>query len=989
MKKRGKTVLWLVFTLIIIGSCLLLHKYLSFSPFSTEYQFLGISMAVESSTGNTYLVDEGKKKLLILGKDGKLERYLEGGSLDADFFYAFHVCDDGNGRIYVSDVIYGEHGSRIDKERVLCFEGGKRKVIYEKDYDTETSDAPIAYGRILELTRQEDEVYFLEKGEGGIRRYVVQGTEVSLAETIPCWMDVASAAYDAWTGTYIVSTKQGTLYHCISGSRTWMDFQENGERMLPWSLSASNGKLYISDHINHQIREADLCDYGKNLSSHLVYEDGRHYAQLSATGSDELILTDNGGYQRLSAASGEKEEFLSVKISFFHWILVAWFCLGVLCILGILLLIRLGKYSFRRYMQREDKSSVLRTFTVVCASVVVASMVSYTSIQNIDEEIIGTAVENLCFVADALEENVDAEQVVRIGEDLDNYNSEEFQAMKRPLDLIMDASYENEIYYYYLLYTLDENGFNVVADYEDSYACGQLLYEYGDNILTEAYQTGERVVDADNISSYGSYICVVNPVFDSKGNVVAELEAGISADPFQEKKSALVWESICTVFASSAVVTMLILELLFAINFYDQRRKIPYEKQDSTQTIPLRLMVFMIYLTDGMQDAFIALQCERLYAQAAGEGWISMLPEGIAIALPISVQLLFAAIASLFGGWLITRTGTRKLMCSGAVIQAAGFAVCAIFGESYLAITLGKILVGAGQGFVYVSANTMAALTDNEENSQKTFADISAGILSGISVGAGLGATLLSIGNVQTVYYVAAIVMGIAAWIAFTAKNFQTASPQKEEKIKEEEKVGILRFLTDRQSFSFLLFLLTPFMIALSFRDYFFPLFAGGQGMSEVRIGQIYLLFGLLTIYVGPQLAEFLLKHLGARKSVILSSVLMAGSIGIYVLYPCMETVLAGIMAFYLVISFAYTCQYSYFETIPAVLKYGEGPAMGVYSMFESIGQTLGPILFGVALGAGNQKGMFMVMAGLLLLTVLFVVSSLTRRKQRVKKAGQ
>ena len=222
--------------------------------------------------------------------------------------------------------------------------------------------------------------------------------------------------------------------------------------------------------------------------------------------------------------------------------------------------------------------------------------------------------------------------------------------------------------------------------------------------------------------------------------------------------------------------------------------------------------------------------------------------------------------------------------------------------------------------------------------------------------------------------------MGVAAWVSFTAKDFRIASRQKEK--KKEEKGGMLHFLVDRQSIVFLFFLLTPFMIALSFRDYFFPLFAGENGMSEVRIGQIFLLFGLLTIYIGPYLAEWLLGHLGPKKSIVLASVLMAACIGIYVLYPSMGTVLLGIMAFYFVISFAYTCQYSYFETLPAVLKYGEGPAMGVYSMSESVGQTLGPVIFGVLLGFGNQKGMLLVVAGLLVLTVCFLVGSMTHRKQ-------
>ena len=34
---------------------------------------------------------------------------------------------------------------------------------------------------------------------------------------------------------------------------------------------------------------------------------------------------------------------------------------------------------------------------------------------------------------------------------------------------------------------------------------------------------------------------------------------------------------------------------------------------------------------------------------------------------------------------------------------------------------------------------------------------------------------------------------------------------------------------------------------------------------------------------------------------------------------------------------------------------------MGIYSMFENIGQTLGPVIYGAVLMLGNRKGIFLL----------------------------
>jgi predicted MFS family arabinose efflux permease len=436
---------------------------------------------------------------------------------------------------------------------------------------------------------------------------------------------------------------------------------------------------------------------------------------------------------------------------------------------------------------------------------------------------------------------------------------------------------------------------------------------------------------------------------------------------------------------------MMILEGIFAVNFFDRRRSLRRDDMDIADLVPIRLMVFLAYGTDCMQDAFIAILCSRLYAAAAGSGGLFLLPEGLVIALPMSLQLLLAAAASVFGGRLAEKYGAVKVMGAGFLFQISGFLLCAAAGNQYYGILGGKLFIGLGLGLIYVAANTMAAMSEGEKSS-KAFADVSAGVLSGVTIGVGLGSILLSMGSYRLVYAsgaaLLALGLGVLLFFGKGADRGKVSAGPEVSRTEEGEKTGIstLRFLLDRQVASFFLLILTPFMMALSYREYFFPLFVTDYGISEVQIGQIYLLCGIATLYPGPFLAKMLLKRLGAKGSIIFASGLMAANMVIFVVWPSLASVLAGVGILSIVISFAYTCQYTYFENVPMAKRYGEGASMGIYSMFESLGQTLGPILYGIALGFGRRKGIFVIAALMEAMILGFIILNL---KRNIYKEGE
>jgi predicted MFS family arabinose efflux permease len=279
-------------------------------------------------------------------------------------------------------------------------------------------------------------------------------------------------------------------------------------------------------------------------------------------------------------------------------------------------------------------------------------------------------------------------------------------------------------------------------------------------------------------------------------------------------------------------------------------------------------------------------------------------------------------------------------------------------------------------GVIYVTANTLAALGRNEEERGRAFAGVSAGVLSGITVGDGLGSIILTFGSYKVAYLAGAVCMLGGLLILLQCKDMK---PKVE---REESSIGFAKFMFNPRVLPFLILILLPFMILLSYREYFFPLYAEDNGMSEVSIGRLFLICGLIVIYVGPVLGEWLIQKMGSRRAMLLASILMVANIGIYMCYPSFVSAVAGVIILSVIISFAYTCQYAYFASIPECDRYGEGNAMGVYSMIENIGQTLGPIVFGFAISLGYVGGIRLVGAVAGGITLLYILIAITQRRK-------
>ena len=151
------------------------------------------------------------------------------------------------------------------------------------------------------------------------------------------------------------------------------------------------------------------------------------------------------------------------------------------------------------------------------------------------------------------------------------------------------------------------------------------------------------------------------------------------------------------------------------------------------------------------------------------------------------------------------------------------------------------------------------------------------------------------------------------------------------------------------------------------------------MGISETMIGRIYLVCGLFIIYAGPPLTQVLISRLGGKWTVALASLLICLAPLLFVLSPTVPSAVAGIVLLSLSLSFGYAAQSTYYSGLPGVTGFGESRAMGVYSLFDNGGQTIGPVVYGIAMMGGYRAGLLVICTVLIVLLGLFLLCSRNR----------
>ncbi len=942
---------------------------------SYNYKLTNTSFAGFGQNGEILLIDQEKTAIEILDGDHRLTGRIRGGN-QKGFYYAQEAVRGSDGAMYIADHTYLESKSPENSgnsveilERVLKYQNGKTTVLWEGS-PAGSGSSSAANVSIYDLQLYEGNIVFLKGEDHGLDLYASDETgRISLKRRIYSGDVINDASIDMTDGDIAIATRRGFVRIQKEHDNLWKTVSSDDDHLMPQNITIRNGVVYFSD--TYANRVCSLYTDAMDAGFKTVYSGDRRIINISSDNEGGRILaTDGTGF---CVIDSERDVFTgAVRYSGFPLTVILRIILVLGIIIALLYLLRLLNIALG--LLRNE--SVLRVTLVVVATVLVSSFVAYSLMADLFREEDQSLTDNMKLFAESMLLGIDSSDLASLQWEQD-YGKSSYYRVRSYMDKMLALAHSESNYYSYVLYRMDENdkdSIRLILDSQDSVMCGQPYQMSAGTYIADIFSTGKsyalQVMDAD-----GSRISVLIPVKDDTGNIYSVLEIDQELGLRNMHRQGAVVNILLNVICTTAVVMMLILEMIFLISFREKKYTLKGKQtREGPYLVPVRTLMFIIYTADCMQEAFIAVLCSRLYTGG--------LPfsDSVAAALPMSAEVLATAISSAFIGRIAQKRGSKNTLLGGMVLQCAGCLTCLILGN-FAGLFLGKTLMGIGMGTVYVTCNIISASGSDEESTSYGFAGVSAGTLSGITIGAGLSSVLLSIGGWRSVYFAGAVFTLLGLWISLSSPDVTIVS---QELTSDSQDINFRRFFFNKRVAGFFLLILVPFMIALSYRDYFFPIFAEQEGFGEVRVAQVYLLCGLLVLYIGPLISSWTLKNIGPFYSVILASVLMAAGMLIYVVFPSTLSVLLGVIILSVVISFAYTCQFTFYNLLPEPLSYGEGRAMSIYSVFENIGQTLGPVFYGFILTFGQIKGVGI--SGILLLAMALLFAALLHKSATLYK---
>ena len=432
----------------------------------------------------------------------------------------------------------------------------------------------------------------------------------------------------------------------------------------------------------------------------------------------------------------------------------------------------------------------------------------------------------------------------------------------------------------------------------------------------------------------GSYIYVRVPVIADDGEVTCVIEVGTTSEVISGKVDEMRQSVMITL-----VLVILIVILLFGeiLSFFDLKAKYKKKEVHQKNEMPLHLLrlgIFITYMAFNVSSSFLPVYAASFVTDQLG------IPKELAASLPITLNLAFIGLTSLFCAKILERLSFRTVFVGSAVICMAGDLML-FLGQGYYWIVLGLILNGMGVGFITNSAYMFLAGSSQEEVQKEGFSLFNAGSLAGINCGMMIGASLAENLGQRLVFCCSA-----GAWLLVAVLFFIMGKhiPRIQRERKQREKAGKFRVL--KMPFMYMLLIQFPYIIINSFVFYYVPIYGDEHGFGESIVCLLLMLNSLCSVFLSVVMTNYMSRKY-KENSIFISSIIAYAALLLFgwnnsVVMLVIVLIMLGIAG-----SFGNAVRQLYFIQLPEVKQYGEESAMGIYNFMDNIGESAGPILFG------------------------------------------
>lgn len=876
-----------------------------------------------------YVLDKQRTRIIAVDKNTNVVKcVLPRGNDDVDrFYYADDFMVDEKGWVYVKEGAWD--GNRISREAVLVYdEDGRYKATY---LDIKHSSVTNKHKMML-LSVQNGKIVcsFKNKKTVSITRLDVQSGD-KVKEEYPfdnAYDFVADMSLDG-EGNVCLLDKCGQIFVLKKDKGFVRVYRGNDDECLNWIEPSGSEKLLCAELYSNSVIELDL----QNGHKRTVLDNSGAVTVTPVSLSALDAPAKNSGMLKIEAA------------------LLASFCVFLLS--ALLLAVRIVVSFFRTQVKVIQRISVYVTLVIL----IVAGTITYKLTGEFSKVMrvqILAQMENMAYsVANTIRPStLDSIQSAA------DFASPEYREMIQSMQSIIDPTLDINQNVYCDIFKYDEK--------RGAYACAYLDQAIGTYFpltqgeaeeIKQIYETSRSVRSSKDDTS-ASYTYVSVPVVNDFGRVCGVVsvmtENFMLTDQISDmKKNVLLGIAVTLIFVWLAMGEALsyILSKSQAQMEMEEKKARGEAVQKTFPHYYIRIMVFALFAAYNMTTTFLPMVIANGAMESLGEN-----SGTLAAALPISVNLFIIGLMALFCEGYIRKIGCQKVVAFGAALSALSNIVIFAFPFSYALLFLALVIDGIGVGLTTNSLYLMVSQIPDAKNRTSGYTAYNAAQISGINFGMLFGAALASSVGRRMIFplvsamWIVSVLLFLGLW-----KSLGLASG-KGEKVHGERKNDakrILSFLRRRRVWSFILLIQAPFALMGSFVYYYLPMYSDANGLSEVMVAALMMLYSFFAIYLGNGLTKWVINKTGPL-SPYASIILSLAAVLVFAISGSFVGLLAAIFILGLANGFGRSVQQAQFSMLEECEEYGVPNAMGIFNFTDFIGQSFGPAVMGLVFLSRN-----------------------------------
>lgn len=877
-----------------------------------------------------YVLDKQRTRILVVDKNTNTVKIVlpRGSEEDDRFYYADDFMVDEVGWIYVKEGAWD--GNRISREAVLVYDANGR---YQKTYlDTRHSQVTNKHKMML-LSVTGGKIVCAQKNSNSvvITTFDVK-TESKIKEeyAFKNAFDFVNDMALSRSGVFYLLDKAGRLYKLVKASGFKLVYEFGDDEYPNWIEASGLETLLYAELYSNSVKELDLKS------------------------GERTTVVENSGAVTVTPVSFESLEapWKNDDDLRLAYALVAAFGLFVLCVVYLLV------FAFVSFFKNNMKVIQRISIYVTLIIFVVSGTITYKLTNEFSKVMRGQILAQMENMAYSVANTIRPSTLDSIQSAAD-FASPEYREMIESMRNVIDPTLDINKDIYCDVFKYDEK--------RGAYACAYLdqaigtffpLTEGESEEIKKIYETARSVSSSKDDTS-ASYTYVSVPVVNDYGRVCGVVSVMtenfmLTEQISQMKKNVLLGIAVTMIFVWLAMGEALSYILSKSQAQMDEEKKIA-RGEKVEKTFPhyyIRLMVFALFAAYNLTTTFLPMVIAKGAFASLGEAGGT-----IAAALPISVNLFIIGLMALFCEGMIRRAGCKKIVVLGTALSALSNLLIFLLPENYAALFFALVIDGVGVGLTTNSMYLMVSQIPDAKNRTSGYAAYNAAQVSGINFGMLCGAALASSMGRRMIFPFVSVMWIVSALLFLAFWKSLGISSIKEDKtglVQKKDPRRVLSFLLRRRVWSYILLVQAPFALMGSFVYYYLPMYSDANGLSEVMVAALMMLYSIFAIYLGGGLTKWVIQKTGPASPYV-SVVLSAAAVLIYALTGAFAGLLAAIFILGLANGFGRSVQQAQFSMLEECERYGIPDAMGVFNFTDFIGQSFGPAVMGLVFLSKNM----------------------------------